>query len=120
MDQRRTGGSSELMKGGQGEGCMKTQMMSGLLVCGLLLALAGCSGYYRVTDPGSGKTYYTTFLDERAAGVKFKDDKTGNAVILHSLEVAEIPKEEYEAEVNGTSKVVSLPPVAAGPARTEQ
>lgn len=99
---------------------MKTHMMSGLLVCGLLLTVAGCSGYYRVTDPGSGKTYYTTALDERAAGVKFKDDKTGHAVILHSLEVSEISKEEYEAEVNGTGPVVSLPPVATQPAATTE
>ena len=94
---------------------MKTQLMSGLLVCGLLLTVAGCSGYYRVTDPGSGKTYYTTGIDERASGVKFTDERTRNTVILHSLEVQEISREEYEAEVNGTGPVVALPPVATEP-----
>ena len=99
---------------------MKTQLMSGLLVCGLLLTVAGCSGYYRVTDPGSGKTYYTTDIDGRTGGVKFKDDRTRATVILHSAEVSEISEEEYGAELKGTGLIVMPPPVAIRPsARTE-
>ena len=44
---------------------MNTQMITGLLICVVSLMVAGCSSYYRVTDPGSGKTYYTTDIDGR-------------------------------------------------------
>jgi hypothetical protein len=52
-----------------------------------------------VTDPSSGKTYYTTKIDNagRAGAVKIKDEKTGSTVTLQSSEVKEISAEEYEA-----------------------
>jgi hypothetical protein len=94
-------------------------MITGLLICVLSLTAAGCSTYYRVTDPGSGKTYYTTDIDGRTGGVKFKDDRTRSIVILHSAEVSEISEEEYGAEVKGTGPIVTSPPIAARPsART--
>ena len=99
---------------------MNTHMITGLLVCVLSLMVAGCSHYYRVTDPGSGKTYYTTDIDERGGGVKFKDDRTRSTVILHSAEVSELSESEYGAEVKGTVAIVTPPPVATMPsARTE-
>jgi hypothetical protein len=59
--------------------------------------LAGCAGYYRVTDPGSGRQYYTTKVEKSNAGaVSFKDNK-GSQVTLQSSEVSEISKSEYEA-----------------------
>lgn len=65
---------------------------------GLSVIAAGCTSYYRVTDPGSGKAYYTTKVDEADKGgaVKIKDDKTGSTVTLQSSEVKEISKEEYQ------------------------
>ena len=50
---------------------MNTYAIRGLLVCGLILMVAGCTHYYRVTDPGSGKTYYTTDID-KARGERSK------------------------------------------------
>jgi hypothetical protein len=52
-----------------------------------------------VTDPASGKTYYTTKINEagRAGAVKIKDEKTGSTVTLQSSEVKEISADEYEA-----------------------
>jgi hypothetical protein len=95
-------------------------MITGLLLGVLSLMVAGCSHHYRVTDPGSGKTYYTTDIDERSGAVKFKDDRTRNTVILHSAEVSEISEDEYGAEVKGTSPVPISAAVAARPsARTE-
>jgi hypothetical protein len=93
-------------------GSMTTQMITGLLACVLSLAVAGCSHNYRVTDPGSGKTYYTTDIDGRSGGVKFQDDRTRSTVILHSAEVSEISEEEYGAELKGTGSIVRSPPVA--------
>ena len=64
-----------------------------------MLTVAGCSSHYRVTDPASGKTYYTTKVNDagRAGAVKIKDDKTGSTVTLQSSEVRENLAEEYEA-----------------------
>jgi hypothetical protein len=99
---------------------MNTPMLAALLICVLSLMVAGCSSYYRVTDPISGKTYYTTDIDGRTGGVKFKDDRTRATVILHSAEVSEISEEEYGAELKGTGLIVMPPPVAIrSSARTE-
>ena len=99
---------------------MYTQMIIGSLIGMLSLMVAGCSNYYRVTEPGSGKTYYATDIDERNGGVKFKDDRTRSTVILHSAEVTEISEDEYGAEVKGTPPIVTPRPVATRPSeRTE-
>lgn len=79
---------------------MKAYLIMGLMACGLIIAVAGCSSnHYRVTDPASGKAYYTTKIDNagRAGAVKIKDDKTGSTVTLQSSEVKEISADEYEA-----------------------
>jgi hypothetical protein len=78
---------------------MKKDLIVGVAVCGLIVGMAGCSSHYRVTDPASGKTYYTTKINEagRAGAVKIKDEKTGSTVTLQSSEVKEISAEEFEA-----------------------
>lgn len=97
---------------------MNTHMSTGLLICVLSQMMAGCSNYYRVTDPGSGKTYYTTDIDERSGRLKFKDEKTGSTVTLHSAEVSDLSEAEYRAEVKVMGPIP--PPVATGPsAKTE-
>jgi hypothetical protein len=78
---------------------MKTYLITGLVLCGLTIPIAGCTSHYRVTDPASGKTYYTTKINDagRAGAVKIKDDRTGSTVTLQSSEVKEISEDEYEA-----------------------
>jgi hypothetical protein len=99
---------------------MNAHMVTGLLIGVLSLMVAGCSEYYRVTDPGSGRVYYTTDIEERIGGVKFKDDRTKSTVILHSAEMSEVSEEEYGAEVKGTSPIAIQPAVATGQsAKTE-
>ncbi len=65
----------------------------------ILLALgASCAGhYYRVTDPASGRVYYTRDVDtkRRTGTVDFKDSKTGAKVTLQSSQVQKIPEAEY-------------------------
>ena len=64
-------------------------------------ALAGCSSYYRITDPSSGKQYYTKDIDsDRSGAVEFKDAQTGSRVTLQNSEVAKIKKDEYKAAVD--------------------
>jgi hypothetical protein len=73
------------------------------VLCGLLVLAGGCGGgsYYQVTDPASGKMYYTTKVAAagKAGAVKIKDDKTGGWVTLQSSEVREISSDEYQAAV---------------------
>jgi hypothetical protein len=66
-----------------------------------MILLVGCTHYYQVSDPASGKAYYTTKVGDagRGGGVKIKDDKTGSSVTLQSSEVKEISEEEYKAAV---------------------
>jgi hypothetical protein len=80
---------------------MKLYLIAAFVLCGLTITVAGCSSHYRVTDPASGKTYYTTKVDNlgRGGAVKIKDEKTGSMVTLQSSEVKEISEEEYEAEL---------------------
>jgi hypothetical protein len=69
----------------------------------ILLALpvvivAACGGrHYRVTDPSSGRVYYTRDVDEkrRSGSVEFKDAKTGAKVTLQSSQVEKISEAEY-------------------------
>jgi hypothetical protein len=68
-------------------------------VCVFMMISAGCTTYYRVIDPASGKEYYTTSVDEKgkSGAVKIKDDRTGSSVTLQSSEVREISADEYKA-----------------------
>jgi hypothetical protein len=66
----------------------------------LVAALAGCTTYYKVSDPGTGQEYYTTKVKEQKGGaIKFEDEKTGSHVTMQSSVVKEIPEEEYRAAV---------------------
>lgn len=78
---------------------MLTRFMGGWILCGVsVLILAGCTNYYRVTDPASGKTYYTTKVSRVDGGaVKIKDAKSGDTVTLQSSEVHEISQRDFEA-----------------------
>lgn len=73
--------------------------MRAIIVTTLFLAILGGCGYYRVTDPQSGKTYYT---NQWVAGrytmggaVRFRDDVTGRDVTLQNSEVEQIDKATY-------------------------
>jgi len=62
-----------------------------------LCSFFGCTNYYRVTNPTTGKAYYTTELDREGDGVlEFTDARTGEKVTLPGSEVREITKEEFE------------------------
>lgn len=74
-----------------------------LLASALLFALVvpACTSYYKVTDPNSGKAYYTTDIDhpKHDSAVQFKDEKTQAEVTLQSSEIHKISKDEYKAAV---------------------
>lgn len=72
----------------------------------LCIALAGCSvphvmglgSYYQVTDPASGKVYFTRQIEQEDRGVvEFLDDSSDNWVSLAASEVKTVTQAEYEA-----------------------
>jgi len=57
----------------------------------------GCgSTHYRVTDPSTGKEYYTTKVRDRDGGVRFIETETARKVTLDDAEVEEISKQEFQ------------------------
>jgi hypothetical protein len=70
--------------------------MSAALIA--LCCVTGCTSYYKVTDPTTGRTYYTTELKQKGNGsATLKDSRSGNTVTLQNTEVAKIKKDEYNA-----------------------
>jgi uncharacterized protein YceK len=65
----------------------------------LVVLLAGCATYYKVTDPSSSKTYYTEKVKREGTAVQFKDAQTGGEMTLQNSSVQEIDKQEYQAGV---------------------
>jgi hypothetical protein len=69
------------------------------VLIGLVLCV-GCERYYRVSDPGGGREYFTTHVDEQGSGaVKFDDLRTGGRITLQSSEVKEIKKADLPPEL---------------------
>ena len=70
------------------------------LTVAVVLAVAlftGCTKYYEVKDPGSGKSYYSTRVTQRQSGsVVLVDAKTGAKVTLQGSEVTQISKERFK------------------------
>ena len=63
-----------------------------------VMMVLGCASYYKVTDIGSGKTYFTQDIDRNRDGsILFKDEGSSSTVTLQSSEVLEISKEEFKA-----------------------
>lgn len=85
---------------------MKRAFTSGLYIgmFGLALLAAGCSTYYKVTDPASGKVYYTDDIksDKKAGAIKFEDARNKSMVTLQNSEVKEISDDEYKAAMKAS------------------
>jgi hypothetical protein len=76
-------------------------MRVSLSCAAVALMAAGCTSYYKVTDPTTGKIYYTTELKSKSSGATtLKDARTGDAVVLQNSEVDKINKEEFEMGKN--------------------
>ena len=97
---------------------MRKHLVKALMLGGVTMLVAGCTTYYRVSDPYSGKEYYTTEVGHKGEAVKFKDAKTQSMVTLRSSEVKEISKDEYKAGMlgNAPTKPAPVQPVPEQPA----
>lgn len=65
-------------------------------ILSVLPVIGGCTTYYRISDPSTGKTYYTTGLAEKSGSTTFVDAKTGAQVSIQNSEVNKVTKEEFE------------------------
>ena len=69
-----------------------------ILAAALLVTTVACSSsYYSVTDPGSGKIYYTKKIKENRDGSVQFEDASETTVTLQSSEIKKINKETYKA-----------------------
>jgi len=90
-------------------------------VCLALLCLGGCTTYYKVTDPTTGREYYTTELQRSNSGAAtLKDARTGNTVNLQNSEIAKVTKEQYDAGKYTTPAASSSSSSAASSAQPKQ
>ena len=81
----------------------KSLLVSGLL----LLAVGGCTTYYKVTDTATNRTYYSTEVKQDGS-TTVKDARTGNTFTLEKADVQTISEKDFEA---GKSASVIAPPV---------
>jgi uncharacterized protein YceK len=51
------------------------------------LVVSGCTTYYRITDPATGRSYYTTSFAREPNNVRFKDHKTRAEVVLPTSDI---------------------------------
>lgn len=105
----------------KGDSDMKRTFARGLyvVVFGWALLAMGCAGYYKVTDPASGKVYYTEKVstENKGGAVKLKDARSKAVVTLQNSEVIEISKDEYQAGL-ATPAAAPVAPAAAPAAAT--
>ena len=63
-----------------------------------LFALTGCA-YYQVTDPASGKVFYTQDINrEKGGAVRIRDAGTGDEVTLQNSQIKKVSQEEFESK----------------------
>jgi len=74
-----------------------------LVVLLLTLSVSECAHYFKVTDPATGKVFYTEDIDRKGSAVEFKDAQTGGVVTLQNSQIIQIDKQAYETGV-GTAK----------------
>ena len=95
---------------------MKRSVRYGWLIVVLCVGLVGigCASYYKVTDPQSGKEFYTQEVETlRGGAVKLKDASSGSIVTLQNSEVKEIDSNEYKAGLAATASKPTPAPAAA-------
>ena len=72
--------------------------LAGALLCCMTLFAAGCTSYYAITEPATGKTYYATeFKTSRSGATRFVDARNGVMVSIRESEIREITEQEFKA-----------------------
>jgi len=90
----------------------KTKVMCIVLALAMLSAVVGCSHRLKVTDPTSGKVFYTKKVHKHSGGsITFKDAHTGAKVTLQSSEKQEVSKKEFKDYKKGIQPAQPAAPV---------
>jgi hypothetical protein len=71
---------------------------------GAIIFISGCS-HYRITDPATGKAYYTMCYHRTDGAVKFKDKVTDQKITLQSPQITKIDAGEYKSAVKSEKPV---------------
>ena len=79
-------------------------MLRTVIVLLSVVSLVACAHYFKVTDPVSGKVFYTEDIDRKGSAVEFKDAQTGGAVTLQNSEIMQIDKQAYETGLGAAKK----------------
>jgi len=74
-------------------------MLRALVAVFFTVFLVACAHYYKVTDPASGKVFYTEDVKRNGSAVEFKDAQNESVVTLQNSSVQEIDKQAYETGV---------------------
>lgn len=73
-------------------------LIARIALVGALATVSACTTYYKVTDPSTQKTYYTTGIKKQKGGaVEFKDAATSARVTVQNSEVIEISRADFKA-----------------------
>lgn len=76
---------------------MGCRVLAVCAIAGFAVLATGCQSFYHVTDPQSGRTYYTRRVQRGLGGkIKFMDAHTGSRVLLRSSEVKKITEGEFQ------------------------
>ncbi len=80
---------------------MKKRLVLFSLACAFAFSISGCASYYKVTDPASGRVYYTDNIQNKGNGaIRFKDENTKTFVTLSTSEVMQITEDQYKANIH--------------------
>lgn len=94
-------------------------VMKSLFATALVVCCAACAQkYYKVTDPNSGKVFYTEAVKRNGPAVEFKDGSNGSDVTLQNSEVAEVSQATYKAAIAPPPPPAPAPKPATAPAET--
>ena len=75
-----------------------------MLMAAALMLAAGCTSYYQVADPTTGKIYYTNKYDQsRSGATSFTDARTGDQVTLQNSQISTITSQQFENGKNGVA-----------------
>jgi hypothetical protein len=90
-------------------------VLLGALCMGLLIT--ACASYYRVTDPVSGRIYYTEKVERESGGAaSFTDAASDSKITIQNSEVKELSSKEYETALAAAkAKPATAPPAAPAP-----
>ncbi len=84
---------------------MRKKHLAMWMVIGLIMGMAGCTTYYQVSDPATGRNYYTTKVKKHSGtgAATFEDARTKSTVTIPSSAVKEISEEEFQAGVHAST-----------------